>query len=776
MPSSPPTGVDDHTGQALPRRRRRRRTVFYTSSNTPYRILLLCGLVACVHHGLVSQWVGTHGWVAVHTVLHPRRYGVPYGRDWSRQCTAHPPGQFPPPILADDEDPDHASLASSRSNTNQNESAGWKETQRKVEQQQQQIDLLLQLVQQQQSQPSQPSPQSQQYSPRAPAPVSSHEVTATRAPERDPEALSPSTNGNYSRSVPSTDSIAPATANTGVVPLKAMLFIDGTWLYYSIYERTEARCPIIQRYGRGWQNRYDFHWAALPRILCESLRDPGWSTNTAAPAHTTTHESATKNARPMEIVRASVFTSYKADTPTSSFRYQMFQDMQAANYDVHMMETVGRGEKCVDIQLAVEMMHYATVPNAYDVALLLTGDKDFMPAMIRTRQKARKVGLVSMKTGCNRALYETPGLKDYDVVWLEDHLDELIVPKRGKVNGSNHVEAVVSVFTLMKILYDFVTESGLERVTSRDIGRYLKILKLGSRSVLEELKLSYGGLRQFLTMSGVFVIETRDDHYQKEDPSDKAYWVRVRLPEATVALTERARSTRLSAAEKDFLETYSLTILQDKATAYYHSLLLLDTLPDAPSVSRDAANALRADGVELPDDLTRDYSLCKVAELKDCCRARGLPIGGTKAVLVDRIRSDVEQEIARLQTAAHSSPRKYQHLNMPHLLSDPSEETGTTVSDEADTYLKELVFEYLRASHGQASSRNVGRYLASNKSSTGEYKKGRQSALHELKAHYGGLASFVGHHDKLFERQDTLGSDNDPASTYEFGVGLRKGA
>ena len=49
--------------------------------------------------------------------------------------------------------------------------------------------------------------------------------------------------------------------------------------------------------------------------------------------------------------------------------------MANANYDVHMMETIGKGEKCVDIQLAVEMLHYATVPNAYDMAVLLSGDK-----------------------------------------------------------------------------------------------------------------------------------------------------------------------------------------------------------------------------------------------------------------------------------------------------------------------------------------------------------------------------------------------------------------
>lgn len=66
-----------------------------------------------------------------------------------------------------------------------------------------------------------------------------------------------------------------------------------------------------------------------------------------------------------------VFTSAKKDTDPNSIRMRMFREMSNANYDVHMMETVGQGEKCVDIQLAVEMLHYATIPNAYDVAILL---------------------------------------------------------------------------------------------------------------------------------------------------------------------------------------------------------------------------------------------------------------------------------------------------------------------------------------------------------------------------------------------------------------------
>ena len=102
--------------------------------------------------------------------------------------------------------------------------------------------------------------------------------------------------------------------------------------------------------------------------------------------------------RPMEIVRASVFTSYKKTTDPNSFRVKMYNEMANANYDLHMLESVGNGpEKCVDISLAVEMLHYATVPNAYDVAILLSGDKDFIPALVRTRQKGRKVGIKSSR-------------------------------------------------------------------------------------------------------------------------------------------------------------------------------------------------------------------------------------------------------------------------------------------------------------------------------------------------------------------------------------------
>jgi uncharacterized LabA/DUF88 family protein len=346
-----------------------------------------------------------------------------------------------PGYLNDNNDHDHVS---------QQSTSAADELQRRMQEQQRQIDMLISLIKQpqQQQQQQQPIPEMSQ-----------------------------------------------------VTPLKAMLFIDGTWLYYSVHERDEQQCPIVRKYGRGWQTRYQLDWAALPRVISERLQ--------------------LQETRQVEIARSSVYTSCKKDTSRRSNRIKMFEDMQSANYDVFMMETVGSGEKCVDIQLAVEMLHYATVPNAYDVAILLSGDKDFLPALIRTRQKGRKVGIVAFRAGCNRALYETPNVKDYDVVWMDDFLDRLVVPKES-------LKSQISIFTISKVIHDFIAKSGLPRVSSRDIGRYLKLKTLNQRSLLDELKQSYGGLYQFLTVSTCFDVETRnhqdDKAWKKIDPSDRTFW------------------------------------------------------------------------------------------------------------------------------------------------------------------------------------------------------------------------------------------------------------
>ena len=142
---------------------------------------------------------------------------------------------------------------------------------------------------------------------------------------------------------------------------------------------------------------------------------------------------------------------------------------------------------------------------------------------------------------------------------------------------------------------------------------------------------------------------------------------------------------------------------------------------------------------------------CTVKELKERCRERGLPVSGVKAVLLERVQTDVQEQVAKLEE---------------QWLSSPSSANGSPVAESSSQntqYLKDLVHEYVHARGGSASSRDVGRYLAANKAS-----QGRQSALAELKDGFGSLANFVYQHSDAFSKRD---EDSD---TYAFQIGLKQ--
>ena len=625
----------------------------------------ICILISLLSKQEVNAFVATSG-IAVGSTAsnHPRFYDIVFRRQ---------------ALLRDQEpqeiDKDYDNFL--KFATSEADASSKDETQQKIEAQQKQIDMLVEMVQSQN--------------------------------------LNAIENCNVS---------ADESAPSSLPPLKVMLFIDGTWLYYSIHEREDAQCPIMARYGKGWQYKYFFDWKALPGVICSALQeqDRGWSSHTQPDANTDLN--SPRRPRPMEIVRASVFTSYKADTPKTSFRYQMYQDMINANYDVHLMETVGKAEKCVDIQLAVDMLHYATVPDAYDVALLLSGDKDFMPALVRTRQKGRRVGIVSMRRGCNRALFESPNVKDYNVVWIEDYLDKLI--KRKPANQLHKRNPHLSSFTLIKILNDFISKSGVSRVNSRDIGRYLKPMMVGDRSISDEVKQSYGGLYQFLIISGAYVVIQPDDEERKRNKDKASYWVALR-DGANQKLLEEARHTQFTKDEKIFFDQYSLEPLEDKKEYYcyttkwtdkYTAVNIAEPVLEFPEI--EESNKQDDFSVDAPEEPAHDYSTFTLVQLKEVCRERGLAVSGKKSELLERIVADMNERSSHPIKSDQTPPRP-------------------------EDYLHGLVLEYLQASGGQASSRDVGRYLAANKASEERSKneQARISALQELKELFGPLKQYV---------------------------------
>ena len=647
---------------------------------------------------------------------------------------------------------------------------------KRLDKQQDYIDRILRLLAQQRNGSS--SPQSQSGG------ESDKETATTTAIDDELSAVEPQ------EQLWQGPPIATTATTKAVVPLKAMLFIDGTWLYYSIYGREEGRCPIQQKYGFGWPYRYSFDWRSLPRVICQALQDPGWSSaagasssSSAAPGrisddlHGLNQQMMT---RPLEIVRALVITSYKADTSTSTLRYQMFKEMKEVNFDVHQMETVGKNEKCVDIQLAVEMLHFATVPDAFDIAILLTGDKDFLPLMVRTRQKGRRVALVSMRDGCNRALKVMNGIKDYDIVWLEDHLDTLLIPR---LDTSNFP---ISLLTVEIVIKHFIEVSGFGQVNSRDVGRFLQRVSVGNAPLLRAVRYLTGGLSSFFRNSKVF--ETEGSPFNEDDSKKFAFWIKL-CPDAEQSILEMSKLVTFSAEEKAFLDTYDTNMMEDPQTAYYHTLLDIQALREhqeqqpvsgtQPLTTKTTAVAAAGITQEImvasPMSMSlpvEDYSTYTVSKLKEECRQRHLPMSGLKAQLLARVMEHAEKErLAQLSSLPLSTTPPPPVLGPPGNAGLGDAAAATTATHDSGgagsgasltsappkvaEYLQCVVKEYLLASGGEVSSRDVGRYLACNKSSDGVDK-----ALPELKRHYSNLSYFISCYPEMFGR-DELGADDD---------------
>lgn len=105
----------------------------------------------------------------------------------------------------------------------------------------------------------------------------------------------------------------------------------------------------------------------------------------------------------IDIVRTLVFTSLRKN-PLKCPRAEMVTALRSCNFDVHTYLAHGNSEKekCVDIALASEMLYYATLPNAYDIAVLVSGDFDFMPALLKVRQQGKRVAVCATRKSCSR--------------------------------------------------------------------------------------------------------------------------------------------------------------------------------------------------------------------------------------------------------------------------------------------------------------------------------------------------------------------------------------
>ena len=85
-------------------------------------------------------------------------------------------------------------------------------------------------------------------------------------------------------------------------------------------------------------------------------------------------------------------------------------------------------EKCVDIALATSLLYYAAIPYAYDVGVVIVGDRDYLPVLQHVRRLGKRVAIASVKQSC-AGEYSDPQdaarVKDTDILWLDDLIPQL---------------------------------------------------------------------------------------------------------------------------------------------------------------------------------------------------------------------------------------------------------------------------------------------------------------------------------------------------------------
>ncbi len=198
---------------------------------------------------------------------------------------------------------------------------------------------------------------------------------------------------------------------------KVMVFIDGTWLYSN-----------LRTLGEDFQVDY----GKLPHVvgnqIAKKLGD-----------------------KSVDIVRIFMFgsnaTNFLDADKEMVKRRRIFYDVLREEYnyevEVYLVDYRGRRlkrkdrhpdddfspeEKCVDIALASSMLYFAALPLAYDIAIVIGGDRDYVPVLQKVRLLGKRTAIASIHGACSFELSEgknLKGVRDFDVIWLNDLLEEI---------------------------------------------------------------------------------------------------------------------------------------------------------------------------------------------------------------------------------------------------------------------------------------------------------------------------------------------------------------
>ena len=193
---------------------------------------------------------------------------------------------------------------------------------------------------------------------------------------------------------------------------RAMLFVDGSWLY-------RVRRRLREATGRA---EYKIDYGLLPDVLRGEA-------------------AARANAPDLQVMRKFFVGSvpinvHPVDAEKVERQRAFYRIPERLGYDVRLgyVDFKGRRlkaqdrdredefapeEKGVDVALATELV---MCMDSYDVAILVTGDGDYVPALRAVISKSKAVVIAAAKSSCKLGLYDVPGV---EIVLLDDLAGEL---------------------------------------------------------------------------------------------------------------------------------------------------------------------------------------------------------------------------------------------------------------------------------------------------------------------------------------------------------------
>ena len=186
--------------------------------------------------------------------------------------------------------------------------------------------------------------------------------------------------------------------------LKAMVFIDGGWLYRS-------RTALFEKLGE--ENGFEIDYAKLPKVLCEDV--------------------ANHLDEDISLVRTNYFGTIPSSRSgfNTSKQYSFYDFLERScgyETDIHEIEVGAGNERSDDswtkMALVSSLLYYAAISGAYDVAIVIGDDPDLAPAIRRVRLLGKRVQIVGVSKpdgSKTETLFSKTRVCDFPPIYLDDH-------------------------------------------------------------------------------------------------------------------------------------------------------------------------------------------------------------------------------------------------------------------------------------------------------------------------------------------------------------------